>query len=270
MNQLQNKELELLGLFVDVCKKLNLKYFLLCGSALGAVKYNGFIPWDDDVDVGLYREDYEIFIKEAPKLLPKHIFLQNYKTDPSFPQIFSKLRNSETAYIEKTVAHLPINHGIYIDIFPLDGYPEESKEQKVLEKKKTGYKRQLACVFETERGFVSRTVCFLNRLRGCHKRTRSIAEKYDSLVKGFSVEGSTVICNHGNWQGKLEYAPKEQYGKGAVMNFEGLEVTVPEKYDEYLTQKYGDWRAELPVEEQVGHHYYEIMDTEKSYKTYLK
>ena len=62
MNQLQQKELEILKVFIDVCKQLDLKYYLVCGSALGAVKYQGFIPWDDDVDVGLFREDYEIFI----------------------------------------------------------------------------------------------------------------------------------------------------------------------------------------------------------------
>ena len=120
MTPLQQKELELLTLFIQICSQLELRYYLVCGTALGAVKYGGFIPWDDDVDVSMPREDYEVFLQKAPALLPEHVFLQNYRTDPAFPQIFSKLRNSNTTYIEKSAGKLPINHGIYIDIFPLD------------------------------------------------------------------------------------------------------------------------------------------------------
>ena len=112
-------------MFVQICDRLQMEYFMLCGSALGAIKYGGFIPWDDDIDVGLYREDYERFCKEAPMLLPKKFFLQNYASDPDFPAIYSKLRDSSTTSIEKSVAKLPINHGISIDIFPLDGYPKK-------------------------------------------------------------------------------------------------------------------------------------------------
>ena len=84
MTPLQEKEFEMLGTAVDICDKLGLRYYLLCGSALGAVKYRGFIPWDDDVDIGLPREEYEIFISQAQHYLPKNLFLQNYRTDPVF------------------------------------------------------------------------------------------------------------------------------------------------------------------------------------------
>ena len=132
MTPLQQRELELLRLFVRLCEQLQLRYYLVCGTALGSVKYEGFIPWDDDVDVAMPREDYEVFLEKAPSLLPEGIFLQNYRTDPAFPQIFSKLRNSNTTYIEKSAAALPINHGIFMDIFPLDGYPELPKERRRL------------------------------------------------------------------------------------------------------------------------------------------
>ena len=118
MTELQEKEFRLLQIFVEICEKLKLRYFLVCGSALGAVKYKGSIPWDDDVDVGMPRRDYDVFKKEAQKLLPNGVFLQNYETDPAYPQVFSKLRDSNTTYIEKSVAHLPINHGIYIIMIP--------------------------------------------------------------------------------------------------------------------------------------------------------
>jgi phosphorylcholine metabolism protein LicD len=113
-------------------------------------------------------------------------------------------------------------------------------------------------------------LCGFNRLIGCHKRTGKILARYEELICAYPTEGSAVICNHGNWQGRLEYADRRQYGEGAWAEFEGLRVRVPEQYDAYLTQKYNDWRADLPPEEQVGHHYYSVMDTQKPYTEYLR
>jgi len=269
MTDLQAKELEILKVFIDICNRLNLTYYLVCGSALGAVKYGGFIPWDDDVDLGLGREEYEIFILEAPKLLPEYLFLQNFYTDPAFPQLFSKIRDSRTTYVEKSVAHLKMNHGVYIDVFPLDGYPLTIEEQETLEAKKLGYQKKLSCVFRLPRNLKSKIGCWGRRCLGYHKHTAEILDAYTRDVSAFSTESSHLWCNHGNWQGRLEYTPREQYGKGTMVKFEGLDVRVPEKYDEYLTQKYGDWRADLPVEKQVGHHYYKIMDLHNPYTQYI-
>lgn len=270
MNELQQKEFEILKCFIQICEKLNLTYYLVCGSALGAVKYKGFIPWDDDVDVALPREDYEIFCEKAGEFLPNGLFLQTYKTDKAYPSIFAKIRNSNTAYFEKTIAKLPINHGVYIDVFPLDGYPEDKKLQKNLEIKKEYYKLLISSVFESDCSFKVKVLRKIFRFFGVHKRTAKILAKYEKMISAYPTENSELICNHGNWQGKLEYAPKEHYGMGASASFEGLQVRIPEKYDEYLAQKYGDWRADIPADEQVGHHLYSLLDLNKSYTEYIK
>ena len=135
-NEIQKILLELLKIFVDICQEYDLQYFLVAGSALGAVKYQGFIPWDDDIDVAMPRADYEKFLQLAPEKLPQWCFMQNYKTDPAFPHVFTKLRNSNTTFIEKGMAKLPINPGMYIDIFQIDGYPENAKEIRQFEWKK--------------------------------------------------------------------------------------------------------------------------------------
>lgn len=270
MNELQQKEFDLLSCFIDICNELNLTYYLVCGTALGAVKYKGFIPWDDDVDVALPREDYEIFCEKAGDLLPQEYFLQTYKTDKAYPCIFAKLRNSNTAYFEKIIAKLPINHGVYIDIFPLDGYPDDIGLQKKLEAKKRFYKRMVASVYEGDYSFTKRVIRKILRVFGVHKQTAKFLSKLETLISAYPAKNSKVWCNHGNWQQKLEYSPKEHYGEGILMEFEGLTVRVPEKYDEYLTQKYGDWKADLPEEEKKGHHYYSLMDLNKSYTYYIK
>lgn len=269
----QKAELELLKVFIDVCEKLELKYYLACGSVLGAVKYGGFIPWDDDIDVCMPRPDYEIFVAKAGELLPEHLFLQNYRTDPQFPMSISKIRNSNTTWIEKGVSHLDMNHGIYIDIFPIDGYPCEAKLQKTFEKRKMHFERLRAISYRQKfsiNGVRTSLVVLANKFLGVYADNAKNMADYEKFISSFSVEESEIWCNHGNWQGKLEYSPAWHYGKGTESTFEGVKVIIPENYDQYLTQKYGDWRSDPPLEKQKTHHSVRIADTKKSYKEYLK
>lgn len=271
MNRLQAAEFEILKYAVDICNKLQLKYFLVCGSALGAVKYKGFIPWDDDIDVGLLREDYEVFLREAPSLLPKHIFLQNCYTEQKYPLIISKLRNSNTTYIEKDVQNFDMHHGVFIDIFPIDGYPCDIKMQKKLEKiKKRSWLKRSCDYYMPKDWHKARLKAFWFRLLGYSKKTSKLSRELDKFLSSFPTATSEIWCNHGNWQGKLEYAPRWHYGEGMEAEFEGLKVRIPENYDAYLTQKYGDWRSDPPEDKKEGHHYYTVCDLEKPYTEYVK
>lgn len=265
MNELQRTQLGLLERFVEICERLGLRYFLVCGSALGAVKYGGFIPWDDDIDVALFREDYEVFLEKAPEMLPEGLFLQNYRSEPAFPAIYSKLRHSGTAFVERSASGLPINHGIFIDIFPLDGYPAKKWEQRRLELEKAVYRRLLSTAFRPNRTW-KWILTGPFRLLGVHRHTASIARRYDALVSQYPVSGSARIANHGNWQGKQEYAPAEQYGRGTWGCFEGLTVRLPEQTDAYLRQKYGDYTRDPPEGKRKGHHDCILWDSERSYK----
>ena len=129
--KLKQIELNLLVCFKEICEKHKLDYFLTGGTLLGAVRHKGFIPWDDDIDVGMPREDYETFLRVASSCLPDGIFLQTRKTDPEVPFNFAKLRDSRTTFIETSIKDLDINHGVYIDIFPIDYFPA-SKFQLIL------------------------------------------------------------------------------------------------------------------------------------------
>lgn len=273
MNEYQKVGVELLKVFIDICEKLDLRYYMACGSVLGAVKYQGFIPWDDDIDVCLVRPDYEIFVNEASKYLPEYLFLQNYKTDRNYPSVTSKIRDSRTTWIEKGVAHLDINHGIYLDIFPIDGYPNTLSEQKRFERKKMHFERVRAISYKSKiNPMAVRTnlTCVANKLFGIYSSSQKNICQYERLIASYAPGESRIWCNHGNWQGKLEYADNLQYGKGTWAIFEGLKVRIPEKYDEYLTQKYGNWRENLPPEQQNSGHSLLYKDISKSYKCYIK
>lgn len=254
MNDVQQAAFDLLLRFTNICEKLNLRYYLVCGSALGAVKYGGFIPWDDDIDVAMMREDYERFLEEAPALLPEYCVLQNMHTNSAFPLLMTKLVNINTTLIEKIYLQLPIHHGIFIDIFPLDGYPKGKIESGVFEVCKWTYNKLRCVAYRYGYKFFG-----LNR----------IMLRYERLLKKYNCSGAALICNHGNWQGKLEYTPPEEYGQGTWSKFEGLPVRIPERYDEYLTRKYGNWRKELPIEQQISHHKFLKCDPFHSYKEYL-
>ena len=270
MNEQQRKALEILKVCIDICEKWDIRYYMVCGSALGAVKYQGFIPWDDDIDVGMLRPDYERFLEVAQQELPEGYFLQNYRTQPVFPHAYTKLRDSNTTFIEADVVEFPINHGIYIDIFPLDGYPEGRWKEKLfcLRRKLYEWMRIAALPDSPKRWVRVRNRIF--RILGCHKRTAAVQKKLEKLYLESPVENSKLWCNFGNWQRELEYAPRAQYGQGTWGTFEGLRVRIPENYDAYLTQKYGDWRSDPPKEAQKSHHVAVVCDVNRPYTEYLK
>ncbi len=277
MTELQKVEFEMLKHFVEICNKLNLRYFLVCGSALGAVKYKGFIPWDDDIDVALPREDYEVFIKEGQKYLPENIFIQNHKTDKNFPLLGAKMRNSNTTYIESALNKVDMNHGVFVDVFPLDGCPEDDGEINNLCKIEQKYIRRKAVKLTYHRfsgrnllGFRTILVYLLYRISGLYSNTYKYVCEMENAISKYNTKDTTVWCNYADYIPNKKYQPKEYYGNGIEAEFEGLNVIIPEKYDEYLTQRYGDWQADLPEEEKIGHHYYDICDLNKSYKFYTK
>ena len=267
MNSLQQAEYELLQKAVQICEKNQITYYLVCGSALGAIKYNGFIPWDDDIDIALCRKDYNRFIQIAEQEMDTDVFVQNHNSCKEIPFIYTKLRNQKTTFIEKTVSKMDISHGVYIDVFPLDGYPDNKIKAFIFEFKKKIVWRLLSLLYyrnSTYKNIVTAPISFMVK-----PFRVKLVNYYEKIISAYPCEKSKLWCNFGNSPSKSEYADKSQYGKGGVAVFEGMNAYVPEKFDEYLTQKYGDWRTDLPEEEQIGHHYADIVDIERPYTDYI-
>ena len=137
MKEIWAVELDLLVEFDRVCKENGLKYFASCGTKLGAVRHHGFIPWDDDVDVMMLRDEYDKLCKIAPQLFAYPYFFQTEETDKGSARGHAQLRNSKTTAILKSEARMcyKYNQGIFLDIFPLDNIPDDEKlfeEQRVI------------------------------------------------------------------------------------------------------------------------------------------
>ena len=276
MEQLKEKEIELLKCFIEVCQKYGLTYFLAEGSCLGAVRHKGFIPWDDDIDVAMPRPDYDKFLKVAQNELPEHIFVQTKETDKEYPLSFAKLRNSNTTFVERSMKNLDINHGIYIDIFPLDGYPKNIIKKYIFIFKKYLYSFRISYLFNLSKAKRKITIKYLIKklMKGLskvlYKDINTAVQKREKLYKKYRYENSELIANNASpWEQK-EVMPKEYYGKGTEGIFEGISVNLPENYHAYLSSVYGDYMELPPVEKREGHHYFTEIDINKSYREYVK
>lgn len=262
----QAVETDMLRVFVSICQELGLKYYLWGGTLLGAIRHNGFIPWDDDIDVAMFREDYERFLKEAPAYLPEHLFLQTYKTDPEYFQVFAKIRNSNTAFIEKPVKDRKMNHGIFIDIFPLDEYSEKEKNslktrivEKLLE-----YRISYAMSKDTL-PFRVKALRPISKL--FYSSVKRAKEAKEALHK--SSRNPAMIANYSGIGKGRDAVPAQWYAEGVEVLFEGIKAIAPAEYHKLLTKQYGDYMELPPVEKRVTHHETDIIDTEKSYHQYM-
>ena len=269
LKNLHNKELEILKTFIEICNKLNLKYFAVYGTALGAVRHKGFIPWDDDIDVAMLREDFERFLKEAPALLPPHLFLQYRDTDPDYNILHAKLRDSNTTFLEPGWEKQKGNQGVFIDIFSWDYIPTKGISAFIFKLKKKYYQNIIAtdpkANYWKSPGIKNKIRAilqpFINWLYPSRQRA---ARKFDNILK--NLPPHTLVGNH-----ESTYTYSLEWVKDVKpMSFENLIVNVPAGVHEHLTTCYGDYMQLPPEEEQVPLHFGGVIDTERPYTYYTE
>ena len=238
--------LDILIDFDRICKQHNLTYWLDYGTMLGAIRHNGFIPYDDDIDIAMPRDDYNKFLKIYYKELPHHLFLQTKKNDPAFPQYYTKIRNTKTIFIEheEEGREVGYNQGIFIDIFPVNfinsriafAYRILGFLGKFMKNNRPYIKYLNADIYKYH-------IFLLNKLHN---------QKGDLLTKGPEVDDKTVFFE------KKDFFPLKE------IEFEKYKFPVPHNHDKYLTKLYGDYMTMLPVEEREkirhSHEIYTVCD----------
>ncbi len=279
LNKLHEQLCDILFEFDRVCRKHDIKYSLAYGTLLGAVRHKGMIPWDDDVDVMLDRENFDRFCEICPSELGKDYFFQSKKTERAYPYNICRIRKNNTAMIYDSWRNSGMHLGIYIDIYPVDNIPD-NKIKRFIQK--------WAIIFMTPIRISRNPVVFntggMKFNQGLKKiikfATKIAPKKLCEKIENYYIEKyrdkhcktSGIICEGGVLL-KPEHAelPFESYYMQNIENIEfgGRELMAVADWKGLLTHWYGDYMKLPPEEERIMTHKPEIFDTHNSYKKYI-
>ena len=263
LQQLQHIELEIYKEVVKICDRHNLTYYMSGGTFLGAVRHKGFIPWDDDMDMYVPRDDYEKLIKILREELPEPYIVQYFAYNKNVHRYFARVENTKVKLIRRHAIKPELSNA-WIDIFPLDGMPE-GKIRSNLRKIHLLYLRMLMqlSVFDEivtlnrERPWYEKLIVWIaiktpiQKMLSWEKRSR----KLDKALKSFPLSESKTYMNFMSTYKFKDLMPKSVYGKGALYQFEDAEFRGPEDYDTFLRKLFGDYMKLPPVEERNNHYF---------------
>ena len=246
---------------IRVCEVADIPYFIQGGTAIGSHFFDDIVPWDDDIDLGMTRENYQRFLKEAPALLDKKYTLQEFTTEPDTPFYFAKVRKNDTRFVESEWVGLPISEGIYIDIFPYDLIPDDEALAR-RQRRRVGFwincfmaksvwlwrwlgKANNGVVFP--KSFISclaiRTICTLLPKE----------QIYNILNRELTRYNNTSAIRY-----NIVRMPKDMIAVEAINNLEprmfgDLKVMAPSNLESYLRSHYGDIQKWLPEDKRLNH-----------------
>lgn len=267
VKSIQQADLLLIDKIDEICRKLDIGYFICGGSMLGYMRHGGFIPWDDDIDVAMLRKDYDRFIQEAKPFLDDRFFLQTRHDDPNIPYLFSKLRLNNTEYITKYNEHRSFHKGICLDIFPFDFIPNDPKEQEAFKeevlKLSAAHNRvvnnqmpdpidpiQPRNLKERYYHWYGMAKRFFFRCHSLNKTQQAYLDKATQYNSRAEELGLTTVAS---FVPSYTYIKLEDLLPYQDVLFEGHRVKVPKRPDVFLKMQYGDYLQLPPKHNQVAH-----------------
>lgn len=253
VKEIHQKQLEMALVVKDICDRHKIDYFLDAGTLLGAAKYKGFIPWDDDIDIGFLRKNYEKFVSVAKEELPDNIFFQEWKSEKKFGYPYAKLRMENTKYRLETDGNSKANDGIFLDLLPYDCVPDNLWLRKYHKKRlrilyliiqyKLDYKPKAGSVEKFVASFLK---IFWN--------TDEAKSRYTSLCQRYNDSDNTLVTEADGIDYDRFTIPKDYLIDKEELLFENYLFTCPKQYEEYLTSVYGDYHKDPPKSAQEGKH----------------
>lgn len=262
INKLHKIDIEILKEVVNICDKNNLKYYMIGGTMLGAIRHKGFIPWDDDIDLGLPRDDYEKFLSIAPTLLSKRLSVVNFKTDPDYPYYITRIQDTDTKVIEIRYKHENKFTHASIDLFPLDGTPNNLLLRKLYYLRILMHRAMMSLHYkkgidsERKRSVLEGLFLKMMTKLPTDKMFNAFNQKssIDKILKKYKMCESGYTGNIMGAYRTREIVPTKFYGKDSFYQFENMNLRGFEMYDEYLKHIYGDY-MKIPSEENRKTHF---------------
>jgi len=259
IREIQQMELGIMEYIHEVCQKIGVKYFLAYGSLIGAVRHKGFIPWDDDMDICMLREDYEKLQDYLIANPDERYEVMSYKNNLNYVYPFMKVQDNQTYLLEEDV-RIDSNMGIYVDIFPVDGYEDDvnfkNKMTKLIKK------RQLSCYtfkgITNTKSLLNSLIRYISVIIFYFTNTNKYIRGIDELAQSRKVDDYELVdyliykdMNKPVWK-------REWLNQTITGVFEGKEFMIPKKYHEILTSDYGDYTQLPPVELRFSHHDFQL------------
>ena len=258
----KQKLVETMSAFIGFCAENNITYFATGGTAIGAIRHKGFIPWDDDIDVCMLRSEYDRFLALCDKCKGTGYEIMDYHSR-GIPTPYAKFVNMNTTLVE--FDYNPVSTGLFIDVFPLDNVGTNMAATIELKNRiMTNVQRYQRTTFDLD------CRSMMNYLKGMHLNTIFKAIKYKLIYKHQvekyvqmleeddralrSVVGECVLNYYTFYKVEKEIFPKAWFSNTVEKAFEGIVIKLPIGYHEYLSKLFGDYMTPPPVEKQISHH----------------
>ena len=265
MKKVWKVQMDLLKKLLEVCEKNNLRIWADGGTLLGAVREHGYIPWDDDIDMAMLREDYDKLVEIAPKEFDHPYFFQCAYTEKYYPRGHAQLRMDGTTAILPDPLFVNTHQGVFIDIFPYDDIPNKQDDiDKLCVERQKLYNNLRSAGFRPSLFHPGRSYRNIrNRLY-----FQKLYRQFEDLFRVNNLpENHIVSCISFIWDPKHFFREKTWYSDTLYVSFEDISIPIPSGYHEILQRQYGDYMQ--PVIHPSYHGIFYKLDAENSYEKYL-
>lgn len=255
LDELKALQLDVLQAIHDFCQANGITYSLACGTALGAVRHHGYIPWDDDIDIYLLRKDYNRLMEIYPA--EGRFQLISMERNKEWDRPYAKAYDSDTVFEERYNCSVQI--GVGIDVYPIDKVPDDFEEWKCFDGKRRRWQKYLIMkqiLFSKERS-LSKNLFILGAKALLLPFSRKTISAYiDKRIKAFNATNSTWVFESAQGMIQKNRFHERVFEQTIPIDFEDRKFMLFKDYDEYLSNGYGDYMKLPPVEKQVAHHAY--------------
>lgn len=266
MQQLHRVQVEIMQVIDTFCKTHRIPYSLYAGSLLGAVRHQGFIPWDDDLDICMHRSDYERFLKLWEEAPPSGYILQNKENSPRFGQSFSKIRKDHTTFLQAQKDAGQFHNGIFVDIFPIDRLPEGRRSQLLFYWDCMLYLLYTRQYVPPKGNPLLKSVLRLMLAIVPTSMIPAVRRRLLKRITRFSHRTDLSAVTTETLGALRTHYPAETVSSYTSLPFEDAQFLCFRAWDQHLRLKFGDYMQLPPEEERVWKHHPILIDFEHNYE----